>query len=179
MPLHRDRRRHRLVTPAGEGRDVGVGVDHGGADPGGHPRHHLAGVPAFHPQPAPMLGQGSIECGQVTGQHGPASRCHPIPQARIDDEQGGHLAPLGGGRRPGRVVPEAEVAPEPGERRHQARLGGSGKNPLVRRMYSSYSGRRRVIVFSSNPAPEYLTRRAVITSGPTTVHHAPPATATR
>lgn len=54
------------------------------------------------------------------------------------------------------------------------RFGGLGKKALVRAMYSSYPGRREVIVFSSMPTPDTRISSTVMTIGPMIDHHASP-----
>ena len=55
----------------------------------------------------------------------------------------------------------------------RAYLGGPGKNALVRRIYSAYSGRRWPRSFSSSVTPDTLSSSTDITSGPTMLHQAP------
>ena len=58
-------------------------------------------------------------------------------------------------------------------------FGTPGKNALVRWIYSAYSGRRSVMVFSSSATPDTFSSKRDIRIGESTVHQPPAATANR
>ena len=60
----------------------------------------------------------------------------PTEQHGVDDEEGEHPTVLRGGRRPRRVVVEAQIPPEPGDCEivgHRATLGTRSREPRVGR----------------------------------------------
>ena len=83
-----------------------------------------------------MLDESSVEGGDVAEEPRHPALAGPTEQHGVDDEEGEHPAVLRGGRRPRRVVVEAQIPPEPGDCEivgHRATLGTRSREPRVGR----------------------------------------------
>ena len=111
-----------VVAGGGERGHVRVEVDRPHPQRGHRLGHHHLGIADAHQQPTTRLGQPVVEGLDGGQQLAPTVGAGPVHQTRVDHEQRHDEAVLGGGRRPGRVVVEPQVPPEP----DQADLVGDG-----------------------------------------------------
>jgi hypothetical protein len=128
---------HGVVSPRGIWGDIGVPVDQVGGHLPGKIREHLYWVSSKDTQPAAAGSEVAVEGREMGGELVGTVIAGQVPEGWVDHEEGRDLVMVHVRPRPSRIVRQPQVPPEPDDPfalHLLARLGGMGKNPLVRRM---------------------------------------------
>jgi hypothetical protein len=128
---------HCVVSPRGIWGDIRVPVDQVGGDLPGKIREHPDWVSSINTQPAAAGSEVAVQGREMGGELVATVLAGEVPEGGVDHEESRDLVMVPGRLRPSRIVRQPQVPPEPDDPlvlHLLARLGGMGKNPLVRRM---------------------------------------------